>query len=334
MLTSKLTLLLCPLLALPFFGTAPAGEQEAVDPEITARVLAELRSMIGENYAYKGHEEWLLDSLAENHKLGSYDDLDPAQLGSSITEDLRGWTSDKHFMVAHLPRFAAELEAYAAEPSTDAEPKDDPGEAAANFGVKRAEMVSENVGLIHLDQIAFSPSTVPAFQKALAGLPEASALILDLRDNHGGSGDTVPNLLSCFFPKGEKVIFATHYWRPTDKTKTIENNSDLDGARFLDFPVFILTSKDTRSAAEALAYHLRAFGRARVVGEPSSGGAHPADMRSLGDGFVALVPMGIVTSTKTGTDWEGRGVPVDHPCEASQAEELALKLAQQMLKED
>jgi hypothetical protein len=55
-------------------------------------------------------------------------------------------------------------------------------------------------------------------------------------------------------------------------------------------------------------------------------------MRSLGNGFVAMVPMGIVPSTKTGTDWEGRGVPIDHPCEASEAEEVALELAMKVLK--
>ena len=88
------------------------------------------------------------------------------------------------------------------------------------------------------------------------------------------------------------------------------------------------------SAAEALAYHLRAFGRALVVGEKSSGGAHPADMVSLGDGFVALIPMGIVTNVRTGTDWEGSGVPVDEPCTATEAEEVALQLALRLLEED
>jgi C-terminal processing protease CtpA/Prc len=157
------------------------------------------------------------------------------------------------------------------------------------------------------------------------------ALVLDLRDNHGGGGDTLPGLLTCFFPRGGRLELARKSWRPTNEVTSIGTLPELEGPRFPEGPVVILTSEDTRSAAEALAYHLRAFGRAMVVGERSSGGAHPADMVSLGDGFVALIPMGVVTSTRTGTDWEGRGVPLDEPCSAEDAEAQGHRLALRLL---
>ena len=55
-------------------------------------------------------------------------------------------------------------------------------------------------------------------------------------------------------------------------------------------------------------------------------------MVSLGDGFVALIPMGIVTSARTGTDWEGRGVPIDVPCAAAEAQDRAHQLALRLLE--
>ena len=305
---------------------------QAPEADRNARVLARLEEELARRYAYKGGEEWLIRSLERNRALGKYTDEDAAGLGAVLTADLRGWTSDKHFMVAHMPAFAAELEAHAEQQHEDqAAPEDDPQEAAVDFGVRRVEMLDDRVGLIRLDRIAFSPSTIGVFQEALASLPQANALILDLRDNHGGSADTVPGLASCFFPAGERVTLATKYWRPDDEHTAIETDPTLEGVRYLEHPVLVLTSEDTRSAAEALAYHLRAFGLAYVVGEPSSGGAHPADMISLGDGFVALIPMGLVTSARTGTDWEGRGVPVDVPCTAAEAEEVALDLALRLL---
>ncbi len=297
------------------------------------RVLDRLKEELAGKYAFEGAEAWLIESLDRNRALGDYAGLEAAALGAAITEDLRAWTSDKHFLVAHMPAFAAELEAHAARPETDeGPPADDPQEAAANFGIGRVEMLDERVGLIRLASIAFSPGAVPAFQEALASLPAAEALVLDLRDNHGGGADTVTGLLSCFFPQGEKVTLATRYWRPDDEESLIETDPALEGARFLDRPILVLTSGDTRSAAEALAYHLRAFGLAFVVGERTSGGAHPADMVSLGDGFVALIPMGWTTSTRTGTDWEGRGVPIDVPCAAAEAEGEALDLARRLLE--
>jgi hypothetical protein len=296
------------------------------------RVLDRLKEELTKNYAYKGKEEWLIQSLGRNQELGNYAELSVADLGAAITDDLRSWTSDKHFMVAYMPAFATELEEYAARPDADVDqPEDDSQEAVANFGIGRVEMLDEQVGLIQLKSIAFSPNTVPAFQDALASLPEAQALVLDLRDNHGGGADTVPGLASCFFPRGEKVTLATKYWRPDDEETLIETDPKLGGVRYLIHPIIILTSKDTRSAAEALAYHLRAFGLAFVVGEQTSGGAHPADMVSLGDGFVALIPMGWTISTMTGTDWEGRGVPIDLPCPPDEAERRGLDLAWRLL---
>lgn len=322
---------LAMLATLPLFGApsgVPAvGERPAAD--LAERVVGRLTELLSERYAYKGCERWIAESLDRNLRAGRYAELDPAALGQALTGDLRGWTADKHFMVAHLPDFAAELEA-ASRDTAPPSGEDNPDEVAANYGIRRAEMVDERVGLIELDQIAYSQGTVPAFQRALASLPQASALILDLRANHGGSADTVPKLLSCFFPKGEPVRLGTKYWRPTDSTTPIETDPDLEGVRYYGHPVFLLTSADTRSAAEALAYHLRSFGRAFVVGERSSGGAHPADMVALSDGFVALVPMGLVTNARTGTDWEGRGVPVDEPCPADRAEAVALDLARHL----
>ena len=328
---SKLHALSLPLLAaLPWLSVqTPGADQESPH---RAAVIERLKDELRTSYAFKDRAAWLVDSLTRNERLGEYAGLGTAELGAALTEDLRGWTSDKHFMVAHMPKLEEQLRAPSAATEETPEGFDDPQEVAVNYGVRRAEMLDDRVALIRLDRVAYSPNTVFAFQEALVGLPEAGALLLDLRDNHGGSAEMVPLLLSCFFDRGEQVELGTRYWRPDDRTTPIQTQPNLPGVRYYDHPILILTSRDTRSAAEALAYHLRAFGRAYVVGERTSGGAHPADMVSLGDGFVALIPMGIVTSARTGTDWEGRGVPIDVPCAAAEAQDRAHQLALRLLE--
>lgn len=317
------------IVSLPLASVA----QEGVKGQANDVVLKNLKQQIKQNYAFKDCEDWIVESIARNERLGLYKDLDEKTLGSTLTKHLRDWTKDKHFMVAHLPQMAAQIEqSNDADDGQPSEPTDDPNEKAANFGVRKSEMIDDEIGLIKLDRIAFSPGTLNAFQKALASLTEARALILDLRDNHGGSPGNMLTIASCFFPREKEVEFATRYWRPDDRLETIAVLKEQAGVRFYDHPIVILTSKDTRSAAEALAYHLRSCGGAFVVGEKSSGGAHPASMVSLGNGFVALIPMGYVTSAKTGTDWEGRGVPVDLECPADQAEAKGIELAKKLLQ--
>ncbi|KAA3609168.1 MAG: hypothetical protein DWQ01_10135 [Planctomycetota bacterium] len=316
---------------LAFCLGAEVEPREWENEKIQDRVLNRLIEEIQSHYAYPEAAEWLVQSLKRNQQLGWYEDLNLKQLGEALTRDLRGWTSDKHFMIAHMPAFAQELEDYAQSEPKDVAPKDDPQEASVNFGVRKVEMLDQKIGWITLDRIAFSPGTLAAFQEALKELKSAQALILDLRNNHGGSSDTLPGLLSCFFPRGQSIELAVKTWRPDNSRILLETLPFQEGPRFDRRPVVILTSKDTRSAAEAFAYHLRAFGRAFIVGERSSGGAHPADMVSLGDGFVALIPMGTVTSLRTGTDWEGRGVPVDKACSSEEAAEIGHQMALQLL---
>lgn len=325
-------LMLYRLSLIALLVTLPAVQvAEPTQPDLHERVVGRLIGELSSKYAFSGGESWLIDSLARSQEEGRYAKLTPNLLGGELTTQLRGWTSDKHFMVAHMPAFATELEQYAKQPKPKGPAEDDPEEVAVDYGVRVVEMLDDEIGMIKLDRIAFSPGTVPRFQQALADLSDAAALIIDLRGNPGGGADTVPGLLSCFFPKGEDVNIGTRYWRPTNETKVLRTDPTMPGARYYDHPVFILTNKDTRSAAEAFAYHLRAFGKATVVGEKSSGGAHPADMVSLGDGFVALIPMGIVTSSQTGTDWECRGVPLDQPCLSNLALDRAYELARDLL---
>jgi len=92
-------------------------------------------------------------------------------------------------------------------------------------------------------------------------------------------------------------------------------------------PVYVLTSRGSFSAAEAVAYDLQAAGRATIVGEVTGGGANPSIAMDLGPWFTVIMPIGVARHPLTGTNWEGVGVTPDVPVPADRAPEEALRLA-------
>ncbi len=99
-------------------------------------------------------------------------------------------------------------------------------------------------------------------------------------------------------------------------------------------PLFILTSKSTFSAAEALAYDLQALKRAVIVGERTGGGAHPYEYRRIHPHFALDLPEGKSINPITGDNWQGVGVKPDVEVPADQALKRALELARAAITRD
>jgi tetratricopeptide (TPR) repeat protein len=89
-------------------------------------------------------------------------------------------------------------------------------------------------------------------------------------------------------------------------------------------PLFILTGPNTFSASEAFAYDMQALKRARLVGEPTKGGAHSTDVFGIDDLFEFYISTERSVSPVTGGNWEGTGVIPDIPVPAASALEAAL----------
>ena len=99
------------------------------------------------------------------------------------------------------------------------------------------------------------------------------------------------------------------------------------GARYLDKPVYVLTSNQTFSGGEEFTYDLQTQKRATIVGETTGGGAHPIDGMSVGDHFSIAMPIGRPINPITKKDWEGVGIVPDVKTSSADALEAALKLA-------
>jgi carboxyl-terminal processing protease len=114
--------------------------------------------------------------------------------------------------------------------------------------------------------------------------PGASAILLDLRGNGGGSLDAAVESLSLFLP-GAKLFPLIHRGAVTEVLEARKPEHPYLG------PVAVLVDGDTASAAEMLAGGLQAYARGKVIGA-----------RTFGKGCVQeyfdnLVPSGVLRMT-------------------------------------
>ncbi len=90
-------------------------------------------------------------------------------------------------------------------------------------------------------------------------------IVLDVRKNGGGSLNEAISLTGLFIRKGPVV-------QTRDPSGQVEVDADRDAAVLYDGPLVVLTSRFSASATEIVAGALQDYGRALVVGDPSTFG--------------------------------------------------------------
>lgn len=127
-------------------------------------------------------------------------------------------------------------------------------------------MVDATTGYIKLDE--FTPGAGKEVEEAIGKLKQrgASKLILDLRENPGGSLYEAVNIVNLFIPKGREVV--------ATKGKVPEWNKSyltLDNPADTSIPLAVLTSEGSASASEIVAGSLQDYDRAILVGQKTFG---------------------------------------------------------------
>ena len=219
-----------------------------------------------------------------------------AELAQWLTRDMYAVTRDKHIAV-QLSRPPG--------PGAPARRRDLPTTA----GFRRTEILAGNVGLLELDFFLRVVEHQAALDAAMKVLQPAAALILDMRANNGGAPGTVALLMSYLFEETGRPLFEIIPRRGARDlySSTREPIAWRDGKR----PVFVLTSKNSFSGGEGLAFLLQEAKRATVIGEVTAGAANPGRSYPANDLFEVTVPNGQLLTVVSRKNWEGRGVTPD-----------------------
>ena len=298
-------------LALSMAVAHPASAQAGIaasSPASPAEIVAAARKLVAERYVVPETAARLDAALAEAAARGEFDGLAGEPLAARINAVMRSVTPDGHLSASWDPVFSAEL---AAAPPQGEEEDDEAVPAAFlrqivndNAGVRRLEVLPGNIR--YLDYRGFWWGT-PAAEQALAGamafLRGGDALIIDLRNNGGGSAEAVAAMTSYFLPPDTALARFETRGRPGEASRTSAPPFTLAGK-----PLYVLTSRSSFSAAEEFATHVSAFGFGTLVGATTGGGGFNNEFFGLPDGLVISISTGRPVHAVTGGDWEQVGV--------------------------
>lgn len=314
-------------LALLLLAESAAAQPLTITAADREQVIANASTLLEERYVDSRRGAELAAQLRGTRDRWS-DIADPRAFAEAVTAWLRAQSGDGHLGLSYSETPILDEDAGAASFSA--------GEmerwygAQVNHGVERIERLEGNVML--LDLRVFPPAAMggDVVAAALNVVAQGDALILDLRRN-GGGAETANLVTGYLLGEGGQPLSGI-YNRPSETTRANTSPSWVPGRRFGGSkPLFILTSRRTFSAAEAVAYDLQALGRAVVVGEVTGGGAHPYEFRRVHPHFALDLPESRSINPITGGNWQGVGVRPDVEVPAEQALERALALAREAI---
>lgn len=193
----------------------------------------------------------------------------------------------------------------------------------------RERRLAPALGYIRIER--FRQSTSQSVQRALKhlsepGQPPLTALILDLRDNPGGSVRAAVAVAAAFLPadtlvvslEGPSIGEDSHlFTMPRETARPVSGDIPMDSTAFArSLPMVVLVDADSASAAEILAGALQDYRRALLVGMTTYGKGSVQSILPLGDGTALKLTVARYL-TPAGRGIQGRGIVPDVRVEAS-----------------
>jgi hypothetical protein len=305
-----------------------------IDAPTRARAIAGAAALLDTFYVFPDVARRMGDSLRARLARKEYDKYtNGVTFAMRLDDDLAEIAHDKHL---HVNYSARALPPEQARPAGASPPAPSPEDQARerefldriNCGFVRVEQLPGNVGYIKFNMFADTDMCAATASAAMTFVAGTRGLIIDLRENGGGSPGMVAYVTSYLF---DRRTHLNDLWtRRTGETKEFWTRDSVSGRRFGGTkPIYVLTSARTFSGAEEFTYNLKNLKRATIVGETTGGGAHPVAGHRIDDHFMIGVPFARAINPITHTNWEGVGVKPDILVPANDA----LDTAQRLLRE-
>ncbi|MCB2222381.1 MAG: S41 family peptidase [Bacteroidetes bacterium] len=331
LLTIQVLIILLMVTSVPL--CLKAQEETTLAQPEKKEVVDSIAFLMTEKYVFPDVGKEMGNLVLQNFEKGKYAEIHSHQeFAEALTMDLRSVSNDKHIGIRYNPeRIAMQKKAEADEEDKELETYTKRLQEASNYNFKEIKILPGNVGYLKFNSFMDASVAGPTAVAALNFLAHTDALIIDLRDNGGGSPSLIQLMTTYFFDETEHLN--SFYIREGDKTEQFWTLPYVPGPKMINTDIYILTSNRTFSGAEEFTYNLKNMERATIVGETTGGGAHPVSGYILNDNFTISVPFGRAINPITMTNWEGSGVEPDVKVSRDEAYDVAYEMALENLLE-
>ncbi len=210
------------------------------------------------------------------------------------------------------------------------------------FSIPRRKVVTESVtyrvsetdptvGIINIT--GFDLTTPPQFKKAVNALKDTHGceyIVFDMRNNPGGSLDSIETVLSYFLERGDEIV-STEYANGKKETSYVREKQYIptysaydvkseEIGMYKDLNCIVITNGNTASAAELFTATMRDYGIAEIVGTKTYGkgcmqAIIPLESEGIEGGLKLTVAM---YYSQSKTVYHGTGIKPDHVIDLSE----------------
>ena len=305
--------------------SASASDVRTLDAAMRHQVIEEITANLKEHYFDAAMAKQMAAALQANESARIYNTItDSRDFAILLTRQLRETSQDLHLEVLFSERPLPNGQP--APSSVEDQERYKTAMLRQNCTFEQVKMLEGKVGYAKLNFFPEPAACREIAESTMAALNDAQSVILDLRDNRGGSPEMVMLIASYFFD--HRVYMYNPRENTTEQSWT---RSPVPGSKLAGTPLYLLTSSGTISGAEHLSYNLKMLKRATLVGETTHGSAHSGVIYRIGDHFGVAVPEVKPINPYSKTDWEGVGVEPDVKVKAADALATAVALARMNL---
>lgn len=179
--------------------------------------------------------------------------------------------------------------------------------------------LTEDIGYLYLP--AFEPHWAGDMDAVLDDLSDVHALVVDVRNNGGGSTDALPSVIGRFVD--EPRIYERYQYRDgpahDDFSRMFDAVAEPRGTRFQG-PVAVLTNRRCFSTTEDFLLAARMLPNLFTVGDTTGGGQGNPLYRELPNGWVFRISRWRVFLPDGTPLRDGQGLAPDYPVQMTQAD--------------
>lgn len=247
----RLRVILFSVLAITANICTAAGFSEGEKKDIVQKTA----QLYSEHYIFPDIGKKISDRLIQNYESGSYIFIgSPEALASQLTIDVRSVNNDKHLRVSFDPHGVSRIRTLRAEKSDSYVLSDADLNwlQSHNYGFEEVKILDGNIGYLKFNQFVDPHYAGDVAVAAMQFLSNTHSLIIDLRDNYGGSPKMI-QLLSSYLFDPEPVHLNSFEARGEDFISQMWTLPFVPGKRLPDVDIYLLTSLRTFSGQGSLA---------------------------------------------------------------------------------